>query len=70
MCETIYNLFMTTNTDECRKFNLEEISKDDLREASIKKGFTYLIDVFYNVVGGVSPKFFDDNRKNDNRIIF
>ena len=55
--------------DECRKFNLKEISENDLREASIKNGFTYVIDAFHNVVGGVSPKFFDDNRKNDNGII-
>ena len=55
--------------DECRKFNLKEISENDLREASIKNGFTYVIDAFHNVVGGVSPKFFDDNRKKDDGIV-
>ena len=55
--------------DECRKFNLKEISENDLRETSIKNGFTYVIDAFHNVVGGVSPKFFDDNRKKDDGIV-
>ena len=55
--------------EQCRKFNLNEISKEDLREASIQNGFTYVLDAFHNVTGGEAPKFFDDNRKNDNGII-
>lgn len=53
----------------CRKYNLGEITEDELQDATLKEGFRYVIDLFHNVTKTEVPKFFEDNRKNSKSIL-
>jgi 5-methylcytosine-specific restriction endonuclease McrA len=55
--------------ETCRRYNLGEITKEDLREKTVKLGFVNVIDAFHNLAGGETSRFFSDNRSDDNSII-
>jgi diadenosine tetraphosphate (Ap4A) HIT family hydrolase/5-methylcytosine-specific restriction endonuclease McrA len=44
--------------DACRKFNREEISKDELIDTTVKKAFGDVIPRFHNVSGGKTLSFY------------
>jgi hypothetical protein len=55
--------------DECRKFNSGEITKSSLNNATLKLGFTNVIDAFHIVNQGEIPqRFFVDERRSNNGI--
>ena len=56
--------------DTCRKYNLKEISEEKLIDITLKEGFRYVIDAFHNVNKNETLRFFEDNRKKNNSIIF
>lgn len=55
--------------DACRRFNIGEISKDELINATVQLGFTNVISAFH-VVGSsaLDTKFFEGDRKTDSGI--
>ena len=57
--------------DSCRRFNNDEISRDQLLDITQKEGFKYVVDAFQNVNGDVVPKIFyqKDYSRNAKRII-
>ena len=51
--------------DTCRKFNADEIKKEELLDAAAKLGFNNVIDAFHVVHNGEIPvRFFHDERKD------
>ena len=56
--------------DTCRKYNLKEVSEEKLIDVALKEGFRYVIDAFHNVNKNETTRFFEDNRKKNNSIIF
>ena len=55
--------------DVCRKFNKEQIAKDELISKTVSLGFNNVIDAFHIVGKGEVPKrFFVDERKQRNGI--
>ncbi len=48
----------STFLDACRKYNMEEISYDQLLSITEKHGFTNVVDAFQNVNGGSIPNQF------------
>ena len=51
--------------DTCRKFNTNEIKKEELLEATAKLGFANVIDAFHVVHDGdIAVRFFHDERKD------
>jgi hypothetical protein len=55
--------------DHCRKFNLNEIDQETLREQTIRLGFVNVIDAFHNVAQAEVPRFFDDARRQERGIV-
>ena len=55
--------------DHCRKFNLNEIDQETLREQTIRLGFVNVIDAFQNVAQAEVPRFFDDARREKGGIV-
>ena len=55
--------------DYCRQHNQNQISDNELKNSSIKYGFTYVLDAFHNVAGGEVPRFFENVKKGNKRII-
>ena len=55
--------------DSCKKYNLGEISEDDLFGATMKEGFRYVIDAFHKVGRKEVIRFFEDNRKKNKSIL-
>lgn len=55
--------------DYCRQYNQNQISNNELKNSSIKYGFTYVLDAFHNVAGGEVPRFFENVKKGNKRII-
>ena len=55
--------------DYCREFNQNKINEDQLRENSIKYGFTYVVDAFHNVANNEIPKFFMKDNSKEKGII-
>jgi hypothetical protein len=55
-----------TNTflEDCRKYNRNEITDEQLNVSSIKNGFNYVIDAFHNVVGDKVPLFYENIKKD------
>jgi hypothetical protein len=50
--------------DSCKKFNLGEISQDELTDITVKLGFNNVIDAFHVVGKGDTPvRFFEDTLK-------
>ncbi|WP_334030371.1 HNH endonuclease domain-containing protein [Alteromonas sp. P256] len=55
--------------DYCRQYNLGEISKSDLTEATRRFGFNNVIDAFHNVHNkNIDNRFFYDERKTNDGI--
>ena len=54
----------STFLDNCKKFNLEQITRDELISVTKKIGFNNVIDAFHEVNGKTIPnRFFIDERK-------
>lgn len=54
--------------DACRKFNNEELTLDQLKEETLKRGFANVIDAFHNVHRSEVSRFFTDTRKENQSI--
>lgn len=54
--------------DICRRFNRDEITKDELINRTVQLGFNNVIDAFHNVNAGEIPqRFFTDERQGLNK---
>lgn len=50
--------------NKCREFNAGAIAKDELIDATVKLGFSNVIDAFHNVnLGELPVRFFTDERR-------
>lgn len=68
ICEKQITSSSSKFLDSCKKFNLKEISENDLKESAIRFGFVNVIDAFHNVAGNEVPRFFTDDRRKNNQI--
>ncbi len=59
----------STFLDYCRKYNLGEITEDQLRESTVRYGFTHVINAFHNVAHSEVSRFFEDARREKGGII-
>lgn len=55
--------------DYCSQYNENKISQDLLKEKTLQLGFNNVIDAFHNVRKSEVPRFFEDNRHQNNNII-
>jgi 5-methylcytosine-specific restriction endonuclease McrA len=54
-----------TFLDNCRRFNANEIKKEELLDATARLAFNYVIDAFHVVHGGdIAARFFHDERRD------